>query len=260
MTTLIDIDSILYRAAIRYQEESGFVDVEEVCLDLNSAVKYVDSKVSEIQEATKVESIRIAISCPSKACFRRKLVDPTYKSNREGIVKPVLLGALQQHCRENYEVIERDSLEADDICGILGTKYPGEYILSSIDKDFNTIPGRWFNPDKPEEGVVKIGLTTANLWFFTQTLTGDTTDGYPGCPGIGEKKAAKFFSEMAYPLIPHEDLWEGIVELFEKKGLTEDDAIKQARLARILRAEDYNSKTKEVILWQPPKRYDTKES
>ena len=42
--------------------------------------------------------------------------------------------------------------------------------------------------------------------------------------------------------------------LFEKVGLTEDDAITQAQMAYILRnKDDYNFKTKEVKIWQPTK-------
>jgi DNA polymerase-1 len=42
------------------------------------------------------------------------------------------------------------------------------------------------------------------------------------------------------------------VEAYAKKNLTADDALVQARVARILRHTDYNFKTKEPILWTPP--------
>ena len=42
-----------------------------------------------------------------------------------------------------------------------------------------------------------------------------------------------------------------MVRPFKKAGLTEDDALVQARVARILRAEDFNFETQEVILWNP---------
>ena len=46
-------------------------------------------------------------------------------------------------------------------------------------------------------------------------------------------------------------LWKGVVETYFTKGLTEGDALIQARLARILRHEDYDYKKKEPILWTP---------
>ena len=38
---------------------------------------------------------------------------------------------------------------------------------------------------------------------------------------------------------------------FHKAGLTEEDALVQARVARILRADDYNFKNGEITLWEP---------
>ena len=40
--------------------------------------------------------------------------------------------------------------------------------------------------------------------------------------------------------------------------MTEEDALTNARLARILTAEDYNFDTKEPILWTPPNEYAIK--
>ena len=48
--------------------------------------------------------------------------------------------------------------------------------------------------------------------------------------------------------------WQSVVELFESKGFTEEDALLQARVARILRYEDYDFEKKEVILWTPTQK------
>ncbi len=45
--------------------------------------------------------------------------------------------------------------------------------------------------------------------------------------------------------------WKTVKEAFEKAGLTEDDAYRNARLARILTCEDYDYKTEQPILWCP---------
>jgi DNA polymerase-1 len=42
-----------------------------------------------------------------------------------------------------------------------------------------------------------------------------------------------------------------VVSLYAKAGLTEADALRQARLARILRWTDWDNKKKEPILWTP---------
>jgi DNA polymerase-1 len=78
-----------------------------------------------------------------------------------------------------------------------------------------------------------------------QTLVGDTSDGYKGCPGVGKVKAEKLLAgnDKLY--------WEIVRATFEKAGLTEQDALTQARLARILRFSDWDNEKKEPILWSP---------
>jgi DNA polymerase-1 len=79
-----------------------------------------------------------------------------------------------------------------------------------------------------------------------QTLTGDAVDNYKGCPGIGVKRALG----LLFNKKPNE-YWEIITKAFEKAGLTEMDALVQARMARILRTDDYNIQKGEVYLWSP---------
>lgn len=142
-----------------------------------------------------------------------------------------------------------EPLEADDVMGILMTKYPGKYILASIDKDLRQIPGQHYNWDKDE--FKEVSLDEGNLFFYTQILTGDPTDGYSGCPNIGPKRAERILASA-------KDVWKAIVKTYEAKGLTEWDAIVTARVARILRASDYNFKTGKIRLWKPPKVKEAK--
>ena len=85
-------------------------------------------------------------------------------------------------------------------------------------------------------------------WFYKQTLMGDSADNYKGCPGVGPVKADKILKEETDEKV----LWGEVVNAFEKAGLTEEDAIENARLAYLLKDGDYNFETKEVTLWQPP--------
>jgi len=50
-----------------------------------------------------------------------------------------------------------------------------------------------------------------------------------------------------------ENLWKHVKAAYEDRGFTADDAIKQARLARILRNEDWDARNKKPILWTPPR-------
>ena len=71
-------------------------------------------------------------------------------------------------------------------------------------------------------------------------------DGYKGVPGVGAKGAEKLLTKA------QGQEWEVIRGAYEKAGLTEEDALRNARLARILRPDEYNFTTKEPILWTPP--------
>lgn len=64
-------------------------------------------------------------------------------------------------------------------------------------------------------------------------LSGDAVDNYKGCPSIGKVKAAAIVDAVIDE--PEETIWKTIVETYESKGLTGEDALTQARVARILR-------------------------
>ena len=188
----------------------------------------------------------MALSSESK-CFRYDVL-PSYKHNRANIARPILRSELNHYVKGAYSCKQKPNIEGDDVLGILATQFPGEYIVCSLDKDLNQIPGWHYNWGKdfpvyyvtPEEG---------DLFFYRQTLTGDTQDGYKGCPKIGKQKALKLLpqgeSQSTY--------WDIVVEQYELKGLTEADALQQARCARILRNTDWDFNAKEVILWTPIK-------
>jgi DNA polymerase-1 len=100
--------------------------------------------------------------------------------------------------------------------------------------------------------VLEITATEAHQFHMWQTITGDSTDGYPGCPGLGEKSDYALDAlELTDPL----DMWDNVLEAYASKGLAEDDAILQARLARILHAPDYNFETKGIRLWNPTRLF-----
>jgi DNA polymerase-1 len=180
----------------------------------------------------------------------RKDVYPAYKSNRKGHRKPVTYQYGREYAKKMYDSMTRPELEADDILGILATgnvaQFIGPKVVCSIDKDMRSFPCKLYNWMKPNDGIVEISEEEADLNFYTQILTGDSVDGYPGCPGIGPVKAAKILKDAE-----RDTVWGMIREAYAKKKLTEEDALDQARCARILRAEDYDFTKKKPILWTP---------
>ena len=131
-------------------------------------------------------------------------------------------------------------MEADDALGIYATKFPGN-ILVSPDKDLRQIPGELFNLTDP---VITITPEEGERWHYIQTMAGDQTDGYSGIPSIGIKRAASLLDRDGCS-------WETVVKAYESKGLTETDALLNARLAKILQVENYDEEKREIIYWTP---------
>jgi DNA polymerase-1 len=129
-------------------------------------------------------------------------------------------------------------------------------VICTIDKDLQTIPGHHYNFSKDLEFTVS--EHQADLYHMSQTLTGDATDGYKGCPGMGAVGAKKLLDKVLEEATPwataqtlRKMLWDAVVAAYAKAGLGEEEALCQARVARILRTGEFNFKTNEVNLWEP---------
>lgn len=254
---LIDADVLAYEACAVAQQEvefapgyftwqSSFEDVE----------KGFDHALDKVMTTLKGDDFKLCLT-DSDGNFRKSVL-PTYKSGRSK--KPLVLKRFKEYLIEERQAYFKPTLEGDDCMGILATwpKLQGEKIIVSIDKDMKTIPGRFCRWGlKDAEGKPKpfridtISEAEADYWHLYQTLTGDVTDGYAGCPGVGPKKAEAILFGSSPPWGTREESWAAIVAAYEKAGKTEEDALVQARVARILRASDYDFQKKEPILWNP---------
>lgn len=245
---LIDGDILAYRHASAAEVPIDWGDdFWTLHADAAQAKAALDSEVHFIAEMLGAETVVVAVS--DKGNFRKALY-PEYKANRAKTRKPIILRALRQHLIDAHAAYFRPDLEADDILGILATHAnlvrAERRIIVSIDKDFQGVPCALFDHAK-DTTVRTVTEAEADRWHLIQTVTGDSTDNYPGCPGIGPVKAAVLVDTA----LASADPWSVIVAAFEKAGLTADDALLQARLARILRASEYDFKTKLPILWEP---------
>lgn len=201
--------------------------------------------------ANKLKATRLIVCLTDAENFRYG-VYPQYKGNRKAVRKPSTLKAVKDYLAANYETYQRPGLEADDCMGILSTHktlIPGKKIIVSSDKDMKTIPGQLFNPDK-HDAPVQVSEVEADRYFMQQVITGDSTDGYPGAKGVGPK--SKFVLALAECKTAKE-MWAQVKAAYESKGFTEQDAIIQARCARILRANDWDFQGRKVRYWNPPR-------
>lgn len=264
-TLLLDADIIAFKVASVSQRTFQFpgCDPSVSADDWEDVVPRIDAEVAKLTEKLKSDKVIVCLSCPTEDNWRLKVL-PTYKGNRDYSKRPVWLAKVKDYLEAEYPSYRRPHLEADDIMGILSTmpglppgflkEHPGfdpkaRKVIVSEDKDMKTIPGWLFNPAKDSKPRL-IDQHEADWWHLYQTLVGDTTDGYAGCPGCGPVKAEKVLGPAKGFEVEPED-WTNVLGAFQAKGLTEADALIQARVARICRASDYDFKNKEVILWTP---------
>lgn len=240
MNILIDGDILCYTvsAAVEKPVDWGN-DFWTLHSDFAEAKQRIDVDIVEFVETLGGTSFTV---CLSDSQNFRKSIYPEYKANRANVRKPVVFSALRDYLIETWDCVFWPRLEADDVMGILATTKKDSVIVSA-DKDLRTVPGRVYNPSKPDLGTIEVTEAEADRNHLIQTLTGDRTDGYPGCPGIGPARAEKIVDGG----------WEAVVEAFVKAGLNETVALTQARMAHILRKGEYNRKTGQVKLWAPRK-------
>jgi DNA polymerase-1 len=241
MKLLCDADFIVYKACAAAETEIDWGD--DTILVTSS---FSDAYNATTRELTKLKDkfgsfSSLILFFSDSENFRKKIL-PEYKGHRNR-KKPCGYKRVINELSKEYEVIIKPTLEADDSMGIYATKNPGN-IIASPDKDMRQIPGQLYNFDEtftitPEEGA---------KWHLIQTCAGDSTDGYSGIPGIGVKRAEVLFNKKGYS-------WKTVVEAFEEKDLTEEDALVNARLARILTADDYDFKKRRPKLWSPASDY-----
>jgi DNA polymerase-1 len=259
---LIDGDIMLYRIAESHQEnvplnelvgEQSLKDSifnRSLCNDDLSDIVVawgniddvgfaIDEYISNLKKKLKAD---YAIVCLSDSKNFRKSVKDSYKGNRTK-AKPVTYAGGLQTVKKLYDHVVYPALEADDVLGILATdpNNTDEIVIVSDDKDLEQIPVQVYKP--MSDTFVNVTKESGRRKFFEQVLAGDRTDGYAGCPGIGDKTANKILDE--------EESFERVLEEFVAKGLTLQDMTDTVNMARILQFGDYDFSTVSVNLWVP---------
>ena len=241
MELLIDADYIVYKNCAAAETELDFgEDVILVTSNFSDAYNATTKELTKLKdEFGSFPTIKLFFSDTKN--FRKKIA-PSYKGHRNR-KKPCGYKRVINKLKTEFEVIIMPELEADDAMGIYATQYPGNVIVSP-DKDMKQIPGTLYNLDEK----FTITSDSGRAWHLIQCLSGDQTDGYSGVPGIGVKRAETLFNKEGYS-------WKTVVRAFEDKGLNEYDAITNARLAKILTIDDYDTEKQEVRLWTPNPDY-----
>jgi DNA polymerase-1 len=249
-TLLIDADVLAFEASVVAEESIHWKDeLWTVHADMALAKARVINRIVEFQEKLKTENVVLCLS--DRANFRRKL-NPDYKANRAKSRLPIILRQVKQWIIDELGGVLWANLEADDVISILATDkaMDEETIVVSIDKDFKSVPGIFFDYNKGE--YHQPSEEEADNYHLIQTIAGDHTDGYSGVPGVGVVKAQRILEKDGYT-------WETVVTCYEKAGLSEQDALMNAWMARLLRSDNYCFRTNTIKKLWIPKNYQTKD-
>jgi DNA polymerase-1 len=242
-TLVIDGDTLVHQATEQCQYETWWDETENmrtaVC-NVAGAAAEIATRINALGRAANANMVTVAIGPDTKANFRN-ILWPEYKMHRRRADSPVGLRAVRDRIRADFGAAIITALpheEADDVMGYHMTRPSvDEKILWSPDKDMLQIPGWHFDE---ERGEFKVSPLEADLMHMMQTLTGDTSDGYPGCHGIGKVTAAKILDPTN-----RDSWWPAVVKTYIKAGFDEKFALTQARVARILRFGE------EPMQWTP---------
>lgn len=240
MRLLIDADYYLYRAASGSEYE---VELSPDCWTYLSRID--EAKASFTEEMERFQNI-----CPDHSLIViygdhsnfRYAIYADYKAGRRKYRRPAGYQALRDWAHTCYPSLTLANVEGDDVLGV--TAEPGDVIVAK-DKDLRTIPGLHLDG----EGVIDVTLEEANYNFYSQVLTGDATDGYPGCKGVGKVGASKLLAGCSTEW----EMWHTVLEAYMKAGQDIAYALQMARCARILRPGEYDHDKAQPILWNPPR-------
>ncbi len=138
---------------------------------------------------------------------------PEYKAQREKQPEDITLAI--PYIREildayHIPILEVENYEADDVIGTLAHKASHEeYVtyMMTLDKDYGqlvrdnvlmyrpALKGQGFEVRGPKEICERYGIDSPEQVVDLLALEGDSSDNVPGCPGVGEKTAAKLIKE-----------------------------------------------------------------
>lgn len=239
MRALIDAEVFLYRCAAAAEYEAELQpDVWTYLCRITDAKTAFEAEVAAIQDTLPDAEIHL---CFGDRTNYRYAVYPEYKGNRRKTRRPAGYGALRPWAEAIWPSHFIANVEGDDVLALVARL--GDVIVSR-DKDLKTVPGLHLQGTE----ISEVTLPQADLAFYSQVLTGDAADGYPGCKGIGPVAASKALADCE----TEEQMWLAVQRAYLKAGHPVDFAVQMARCARILRPGEYDHNRRMPRLWTPP--------
>ena len=205
---LIDAYALIYRS---YYALIRSPRVNSKGLNTSAVMGFLNT-LNEVLTKERPTHIGVAFD-PAGPTFRHEAY-PEYKAQREACPEdikasvPIIKDMLRAF---NIPIIEAEGYEADDVIGTLATKAAEAGVTTYMltpDKDY----GQLIRPNvymyRPRHGnagyeimgekevEAKYGISSPLQVIDLLGLMGDSSDNIPGCPGVGEKTAAKLINEF----------------------------------------------------------------
>ena len=175
-----------------------------------SAIMGFCNTLQEVINKEKPDYIGVAFD--HGKTFRHE-VFPAYKAQREETPEdiktavPIIKQILQAM---HIPILQVEGFEADDVIGTLATKAGKEEIetyMLTPDKDYGQLiqpnvfmyrprHGGGYDIVGTKEVEAKFGIPSPTQVIDLLALMGDSADNFPGCPGVGEKTAAKLINQF----------------------------------------------------------------
>jgi hypothetical protein len=248
---LVDADMIVYEAAACGQDnESGEIYSFEYVAGL------IDKRLLEIQYAIGAESLRLFLTGDDNFRFDIATVKP-YKGNRKQ-EKPFHWKNARVYM-ESLGAEIAHGMEADDA---MAMSQDENTVICTRDKDLRQVPGwhyGWELGAQPEFALQYVGeigdiqlkgtkLSGTGLkFFYSQIITGDTTDNIPGLPRGGPVLAYKLLANTT----TEGEMFKAVREAYRSKYDEDADErlLEQGRLLWMCRGTDEEGR---AILWELP--------
>ena len=238
-----------------------------------SAIMGFCNTLNEVLEKEKPTHIGVAFD-PHGPTFRNEAY-PAYKAQREETPEdirmsvPIIKDILRAY---RIPILQVDGYEADDVIGTLALKLSGNtgenaesdisvYMLTP-DKDYGQLVrknvfifrprhGGGYETMSPETVCQKYSISSTDQVIDLLALMGDSADNFPGCPGVGEKTAAKLIEQFGTVenMLAHTDQIKG--KLREKVEAAVDDIKMSKFLATIKTDVPIDMKLDELKLSEP---------
>ena len=271
MKPLIDADILVYEIGSVGQDEDGPKSFDFVQMIL-------DGRIEDICEAAG-GSEPPTLYLTGDTNFRDTIaVTKPYKGNRDNVEKPYHTKNIIAYLKNQYDTVVVEGMEADDqMCidqeereqqacyleahpEVCYGEIPERTIICTRDKDLRMMPGwhygwecgkqREFGPQHvTPEGELHLDdkgklKGTGMSFFYSQLITGDSTDNIPGLPRCGDKAAWTTLGGL-----PTNQMFSAVCELYQKKGKDPDYLLEQGRLLWMVRELDEHG---DPVMWEIP--------